>query len=324
MWFDPRVTDLAASHDDLRPLMFSIAYRMLGSVAEAEDVVQDAFLRMHRSSLGRGESDATGWDSPDAYAATVTTRLAIDALRSARRRRERYVGPWLPEPLLGPAETTDPARRVEIDETLSMAFLVVLERLSPLERAVFVLREALGYEYAEIARVVGRSEGACRQLLARARRHIDEDRPRFAPTTEQHRALFERFLTAVRDGDVYGLEQLLAEEVTVYGDGGGKAPAAQSPVHGSVRAARFLVGLARRSLALGVRLEPTTANGQPAALAVGPDGALLGVLVADIADGRVTAVRNQINPDKLSHLGPVGDLAGLPGGAAPGPADPAP
>jgi RNA polymerase sigma-70 factor (TIGR02957 family) len=305
LWFHRAVTDLAAAHDELRPLMFSVAYRMLGSVAEAEDVVQDAFLRMHRSMRNGCRPE-----SPEAYATTVATRLAIDTLRSARHRRETYVGPWLPEPLVE-SDADDPARRIEMDETVSLAFLVVLERLSPVERAVFLLRDVFGYAYGDIARVVGKSETNCRQQLLRARRHIDAARPRFEAHSEEHRALTERFLTAVREGDVDGLERLLADDVVFYGDGGGKAPAIQEPLRGVTKVARFVAGLARRGEPLGVGMEPALANGQPALRLLGPDGVLLGILGLEIAGGHVVALRNQINPDKLAHLGQVGDLNAL-------------
>jgi RNA polymerase sigma-70 factor (TIGR02957 family) len=304
-WFDGDVTDLATEHDSLRPLMFSIAYRMLGSVAEAEDVVQDAFLRIHTSLR-----DGLEMESPDAFATTVTSRLAIDALRSARHRREQYVGTWLPEPLLG-TESDDPAGRVEMQETISTAFLVLLERLTPLERAVFLLREAFGYDYADIAEVVDKSEANCRQILARARKRIEAERPRFEPSSERHRELTEEFLAAVTDGDLDGLERMLADDVVFYADGGGKAPAIQKPLHGATSVARFLLGLVRRGLPMGVRLEPVTANAQPAVRLATRDGEILGVLMLEIVDGRVVAFRNQINPDKLGHLGPVGDMFAL-------------
>ncbi len=296
------MSDLATDHDSLRPLMFSLAYRMLGSVAEAEDVVQDAFLRMH-DSIRKG----THVESPDAFATTVTSRLAIDALRSARRRRERYVGTWLPEPLLASGDP-DPADRVEMRETISTAFLVLLERLSPLERAVFLLREAFGYDYADIAEIVDKSEANCRQVLARARKRIEAERPRFEPAPERHRELTEEFLAAVTDGDLAGLERMLADDVVFYADGGGKAPAIQHPLHGATPVARFLLGLVRRGLPMGVRLEPVVANGQPAVRLADREGAVLGVLTLEVVDGRVVAFRNQINPDKLGHLGPVGDM----------------
>jgi len=300
------MTDLAVSHDTLRPLMFSIAYRMLGSVAEAEDVVQEAFLRMHRSGSVA--------QSPEAFATTVTTRLAIDALRSARRRREHYTGSWLPEPLVESVDT-DPAHRVELDETISIAFLVLLETLSPLERAVFVLREVFDYGYAEIAAVVERTEASCRQLLARARRRISDGTPRFDPSPQQRAELATEFFAALRGGDVGRLARVLADDAVAYGDGGGKAPAARRPVHEATPVARFLLGLMRRAHQFDVRLEPVSVNGQPGACVWSVDGEVLGVVTLDIAGGRVQAVRNQINPDKLAHLGPVGDLSGLLSGA---------
>ncbi|WP_199700957.1 RNA polymerase sigma-70 factor [Jiangella rhizosphaerae] len=301
------MTDLAVAHDDLRPLMFSVAYRMLGSVSEAEDVVQEAFLRMHRASEA-----GTRADNPEAYATTITTRLAIDALRSARHRREQYVGPWLPEPLL--ATDDDPAHRVEETETLSTAFLVVLETLSPVERAVFLLREVFGYGYDEIATIVERSEANCRQLLARARKHIEQRRPRFETSRERRDALARTFLAAVQDGDVAALEHLLAEDVVFHGDGGGKTAAVRKPLIGALQVARFLANLGRTGAQLGVVMEPVTVNGQPGARVSGPDGAVLGVLSVTIADGRVVGVHNQINPDKLHHLGEVGDLNALVSG----------
>jgi RNA polymerase sigma-70 factor (TIGR02957 family) len=300
------MSNLAVAHDELRPLMFSIAYRMLGSVAEAEDVVQEAFLRMHRSS-----QDGVDVESFDAYATTITTRLAIDALRSARIRRERYIGPWLPEPLL--ADDNDPSHQIEIDETVSIAFLIVLERLSPLERAVFVLREVFGYEYEEIAQVVERGEDACRQLMSRARRHLEDGRPRFEPSPRERMRLARAFLDALHDGDVTGLEQLLAEDVVFYGDGGGKAPAVREPIHGAGQVARFLAGLSRLAAKFDIAVRLDEANGHPAATERAASGELVGVLTVDIVDGRVHTVRNVINPDKLRHLGPVGDLSELIG-----------
>ncbi|WP_203433676.1 RNA polymerase sigma-70 factor [Jiangella asiatica] len=299
------MTDLAVSHDRLRPLMFSIAYRMLGSVSEAEDVVQEAFLRMHRSASAAAAAPVR---SPDAYATTVTTRLAIDALRSARRRREQYVGPWLPEPLL--TSDDDPAGQAESAETLSTAFLVVLETLSPVERAVFLLREVFGYGYDEIAAVVERSEANCRQLLVRAKRRIDERRPRFEPSPERRDALAKRFLAAVRDGEVAALERMLAEDVEFQGDGGGKAAAVRKPITGALQVARFLANLGRQGAQIGAVLEPVTVNGQPG-MKVSAPGGVIGVLSLTIVDGHVQGVHNLINPDKLHHLGPVGDLDAL-------------
>jgi RNA polymerase sigma-70 factor (TIGR02957 family) len=298
------MTDLAAVHDDLRPLMFSIAYRMLGSVQEAEDVVQEAFLRMHRSGPGLAV------DNLEAYATTVTTRLAIDTLRSARVRREQYVGPWLPEPIVD-APGSDPAHRIELDETVSTAFLVLLEALTPVERAVFVLREVLEYDYAQIAEVVDKSEANCRQILVRARKRISDGKPRFEPSPEQRDRLVSQLVTAMAGGHVAELERLLAADVVFVGDGGGRAPAIQRPMVGAVAVARFLLGLMRAGERLGVRLEAADANGGPALLVRDADGALLCVLSVQVEEGRITRFHNVLNPDKLGHLGPVGDLTAL-------------
>jgi RNA polymerase sigma-70 factor (ECF subfamily) len=297
--------DLDAAHDSLRPLMFSIAYRMLGSVAEAEDVVQEAFLRMHRSG------DEV--DNLEAYATTVTTRIAIDTLRSARVRREQYVGPWLPEPIVGTADL-DPAHRIELDETVSTAFLVLLEALAPVERAVFVLREVVGYEYDDIAAVVGKSPANCRQILTRARRRIADGTPPSAQPREDREQLAERFAAALGAGDVAGLEELLAADVVFVGDGGGRAPAIQRPMHGATAVARFLLGLVRAGRRFDARLELVDANGDPALVQRAGDGALLGVLSIEVDGGRIVGLRNVLNPEKLAHLGRVGDLEALLGG----------
>ena len=300
------MTVIAESHDELRPLMFSIAYRMLGSVVEAEDVVQEALLRLTRATTG-GEQPR----NLDAWATTVTTRLAIDTLRSARARRESYVGTWLPEPLVGDGED-DPAHRVELDDSVSVAMLVLMETLTPHERAVFILREALGYDYADIAAVVEQSEGACRQHFSRARKHLEAGRPRFEASSERRDELAAAFLEAVKGGGREDLERLLADDVVFWGDGGGKAPAIARPMHGAVAVARFLAGLVRRGGPLGIRLEAADVNGGPGILTIGPSGELLGTLAVEFdGDGRVVALRNQINPDKLRHLGDVGDLKAL-------------
>lgn len=288
------MTDVAARYDELRRLMFSIAYRMLGSVAEAEDITQEAFLRMHR--------DTTGARSPEAYAATVTTRLAIDHLRSARVRRERYVGSWLPEPLVTTGGEFDPAARAEMADSLSLAFLAVLERLSPVQRAVFLLREVFEYGYDEIALIVGKTPQNCRQILVRARAHVEEARPRFAVTPQQRDLLVERFFAACRDGDVAGLERLLAEDVKFHGDGGGKAPAVRKPVTGRVQVARFLLGLVRQARTNRLAIEPVPVNGQPGAWVRDEQGQILSVFALDIAGDCIRAVHNVLNPDKLRHL----------------------
>jgi RNA polymerase sigma-70 factor (ECF subfamily) len=278
--------------------MFSIAYRMLGSVAEAEDVVQDAFLRMHREP-----GDIKSWE---AFATTVTTRLAIDQLRSARARREVYVGPWLPEPLVVTGSESDPAARVEMTDSLSMAFLVLLERLSPVERAVFLLRETFGYEYQAIADVVDKTEANCRQILARARRRIDDEMPRFDPSVEQRNDLAQRFFAAANGGDIEALERLLANDVVFYGDGGGsKAPAITSPVGGSQKVARFVASIFRQMSAQGGRAESVVVNGQPGARIVDADGRLATVLELTIGPDGIAELHNVLNPDKLRHLAPI-------------------
>ncbi|MFE5673173.1 RNA polymerase sigma factor SigJ [Agromyces sp. NPDC056523] len=294
---------------DLRPLMFSIAYRMLGSVTEAEDVVQDAYLRLHERT-DAGEVIRR----PAAFATTVTTRLAIDALRSARRNREVYLGSWLPEPL--PDADADPAHRIEHDETLSFAFLTVLERLGPVERAVFLLREVFDMDYPTIAAIVERSEPGCRQVMHRARARIAEGRPRFEADARRDATLLERFFAALSAGDVDALARTLADDVVFYGDGGGKAPAIRQPIHGPLAVARFLAGLVRRGESLPVRMERTQANGE-AALRISTGGATLSVLMVHVGAGRVAVIGNQLNPDKLRHLGPVGDLDALMARGAP-------
>jgi RNA polymerase sigma-70 factor (ECF subfamily) len=293
------------AYRELRPLLFSIAYRMVGSVSEAEDLVQEAFLRFHRAVAG-GEEVA----SPKAWLSAVTTRLAIDHLRSARARRERYVGAWLPEPLVTSTEP-DAAEHAETADTLSLAFLVLLERLSPVQRAVFLLHDVFGYGYGEIAGLVGRSEDNCRQIAARARRHVEAGRPRFEASRRQRDELARRFLAALEEGDTEGLVGLLAGDAVFYGDGGGKAPAMTAPLHGAQRVARFLLGLARRGAAVGIRLRLAEVNGQPGLLTTDPEGRLVGVLGLDIVEGQVQTLRSMINPDKLRHLGPVGDLSAL-------------
>jgi RNA polymerase sigma-70 factor (TIGR02957 family) len=292
--------------DELRPAAFAIAYRMLGSVAEAEDVVQESLLRVHRV-LRAGERLA----SPRAYVATVATRLAIDELRSARARRETYVGDWLPEPLVAPA-AGDPAREAEMADSLSLAFLVLLESLSPEQRAVFLLRDVFDYGYDEIAAIVGKSEDNVRQLAARARRHVEERRPRFEPSREQHEELARRFFAAVQEGDVGSLEALLAQDVVLRGDGGGKVPALARSLHGRGRVARTLLAWWRQGARIGGgTVRRAEVNGQPGALLLDPEGRLISVMALDIADGRIRAVASIVNPDKLAHLGPVADVRAL-------------
>jgi RNA polymerase sigma-70 factor (TIGR02957 family) len=297
----------AADYLQFRPLMFSIAYRMTGSVSDAEDIVQEAFLR-----LTRALRDGAQVTLPKAYLATVTTRLAISHLRSARVRREAYVGAWLPEPIieggLAPATAPDPAERAEMSDSLSMAFLVLLESLTPTERAVFLLHEVFSYDYAEIAEIIGKSEPNCRQIFARARHHIDEGKPRFEASREQRDEVARRFFDAVGGGDINNLLDLLAPDVVMVGDGGGKGLARREPTHGAERVARFLLGLFHRVRKEGTYAVSALVNGQPGAVVYDAEGRVASVLSLDIADGQVQAVRSVVNPDKLQHLGPTSDL----------------
>ena len=306
----PPETESATDYAEFSPLMFSIAYRMTGSISDAEDIVQEAFLRLTRA-LREGVSIT----APKAYLATVTARLAITHLRSARVRREAYVGTWLPEPLVAggldpvtPAAAPDPAERAEMSDSLSMAFLVLLESLSPTERAVFLLREVFGYDYSEIAEITGKSEANCRQIFARARHRIDEGKPRFEASREQRDEVARRFFAATGGGDLNGLLEILAPDVVMIGDGGGKGLARREPTYGRERVARFLLGLFRRAQKEGTYAVPALVNGQPGAVAYDAQGRVATVFALDIADGQVQAVRSVLNPDKLQHLGPTSDL----------------
>jgi RNA polymerase sigma-70 factor (TIGR02957 family) len=291
--------------EELRRAGFAIAYRMLGSVSEAEDIVQEGLLRLHRASEG-GEKLA----SPQAYLATVVTRLAIDHLRSARVRRESYVGEWLPEPLLTDPE--DPARRAEMADSLSTAFLLLLENLSPEQRAALLLRDVFDYPYGEIAEIVGVSEGNARQLATRARRHVEAGKPRFEASRKQREELARRFFAATEEGDLEGLESLLAEDVVLHGDGGGKVPAIPHPLYGRHRVLRTLLAWVRAGGRIGgIGLRAVEVNGQPGAIAVDREGKLISVMTLDIADGKIQTVRSVVNPDKLHHLGPVADFRAL-------------
>jgi RNA polymerase sigma-70 factor (TIGR02957 family) len=293
-------------YDELRPRAFAIAYQMLGSVSEAEDVVQEAFLRMHRT-----EQRDEQIDSPRAYIATLVTRLAIDQLRSARARREQYVGEWLPEPLT--TEST-PAEQAEIVDSLSLAFLVLLESLTPQQRAAFLLREVFGYPYAEVAEIIGTSVDSTRHLVARARNHVRERRPHHRASRRQRDELAQRFFAAAERGDLAALEQLLAQDVVAHSDGGGKAPALKQPINGRERVARALAGGIPTLADRGVRIRLTEVNGEPGAVAVDADDRVMGVMGLDIADGRIQTVYSVANPDKLQHLdraGVFGDLLRL-------------
>jgi RNA polymerase sigma-70 factor (TIGR02957 family) len=292
--------------EELRPRAFAIAYRMLGSVAEAEDVVQEALLRLHRA-----ESEGERIESPRAYLSTVVTRLAIDQLRSARVRRETYVGEWLPEPLLV-SEEEDPARHAEVADSLSLAFLVLLESLTPEQRAVFLLREVFDYPYEQIAEIVGKTEPAVRQLAVRARRQVDERRVRFDASREQRDELADRFFAATQEGDLEGLEALLAEDVELHGDGGGKAPALARALFGRSRVAKTLRNWSRTAGRIpGISIRRVDVNGQPGAIFLDSEGRLINVMSIDVADGQIQGIRSIVNPDKLRHLGPLADVNAL-------------
>ena len=284
--------------EKLRPLLFAIAYRILGSVAEAEDAVQETWLRY--------ESSPTQPISTKAFLSAVVTRLSIDMLRSARVRRETYVGQWFPEPLLtDPYE--DPARSAELADSVSMAALLLLERLTPLERAVFVLREVFGFAFPEIASAVGRSEAACRQLAARARRHMDAGRPRFEADRREREELATRFFDALRDGDIDGLRELLAADVEMVADSGGKAPALARSVFGADNVARVLATNFPLLVKIDARVEPCALNRQPGAIVRDRDGKVVGTLTLDVLGGHIQTIRAVANPEKLEHVGPVAD-----------------
>ncbi len=303
--------DTAEVFQSLRPLMFSIAYRMLSTVTEAEDVVQEAFLRYHKAVAERGQPE-----SAKAYLSAITTRLCIDQLQSARVRREAYVGEWLPEPLLtGPSPlgqpAADPADLAERADSLSMAFLLLLERLTPLERAAFLLHEVFGYGYDETADMIGRTPASCRQLVHRARQHIDAGRPRFDVAAADRDELAARFFDAMTGGDMDGLVGLLAADVEMHGDAGGVPPFWGRPIFGRDNVSRLLIGIGSQLREVHGSLQLTEVNGQPGALVVAPDGTLISVLTIDIADGQVRQCRSIISRPKLGHLGPLADIASL-------------
>jgi RNA polymerase sigma-70 factor, ECF subfamily len=282
----------ANTFSEYRPLLFSIAYRMLGSVMDAEDMVQEAFLRWQR------EPSQT-INAPKAYLTTIITRLCLDYLKSARAQREVYVGPWLPEPLRT-SDMPDMTANVEQTESLSIAFLTLLETLSPVERAVFLLHDVFDYDYAEIAPIVEKNEANCRQLLRRAKQHLEERRPRYSVTPEQRRTLLGRFVQAATTGDMDGLVALLAQDAVLKSDGGGKVTAARKPLHGSETVARFLLGIIRKNtLEYTARLEEI--NGQPT-FVVYMDAQPVMVMALDIAGEQVREVNIMVNPDKLRAL----------------------
>lgn len=280
--------------DATRPLLFSIAYRMTGSVTDAEDLVQDAFVRWL-------ESPDTEVRVPRAFLATIVTRLAINHLQSARSRRETYVGPWLPEPLVT-EHAPDASEPVELAESLSIAFLLMLERLSAVERAVLLLHDVFDFDYAEIATILEKSEANCRQLLTRAKKHLGESRARFDVDPAQADRLLTGFTNAVRAGDVDGLLGMLAEDITLWADGGGKVPgAALQPVHGAETVARFVVQRARGGASRGGTVRLTQINGQPGFI-VSVAGTPLAAMALGIRDGRIHDIYAIANPDKLRAI----------------------
>ncbi|MFI9272130.1 RNA polymerase sigma factor SigJ [Kitasatospora sp. NPDC052896] len=293
-----------------RPLLFSIAYGMTGSVGDAEDIVQDAFL-----GLTRAHQAGTAIADLKAYLTTTVTRLGINHLRSARVRRETYVGDWLPEPVVVSGDRPGPAEHAELTDSLSMAFLVLLEALSPVERAVFMLREAFGYGYPDVAGITGKSEANCRQIFARARKRIApggrpvDGAPARRAEGEQ---LARRFFEASAGGDLGALLGMLAPDVVFHGDGGGKARAIGKSLADPRRVAQLLVGGFRRIRMLGVSPRPAWVNGRPGAVMYDAEGRVASVLELDIADGLIRAIRSVSNPDKLGHLGPVSEVARLP------------
>jgi RNA polymerase sigma-70 factor (ECF subfamily) len=288
----------AKEFEQLRPLLFAIAYRILGSVAEAEDAVQESWLRY--------DASPTRPASTKAFLSAVVTRISIDVLRSARARREEYVGPWFPEPLLtDPYE--DPERSAELADSVSMAALLLLERLSPLERAVFVLREVFGFSFPDVAAAVERSEAACRQLAVRARRHMEAGRPRFEANDRERDELAARFFGALREGDVDGLRALLAADVQMVGDAGGKAPQWREGIFGAENVARVLAAMIVPFARIGGVVERHEVNGQPGAIFRDRDGKVVNTWAMDVGGGKIQAIRAVLNPDKLGHVGPVAD-----------------
>jgi RNA polymerase sigma-70 factor (ECF subfamily) len=289
------------SFGELRPLLFSIAYQMIGSVVDAEDIVSESYLRL-RGAVDSGRQIR----NLKQYLATTVTRLSIDHLRDAQARREAYEGPWLPEPLVGDGAASD-FERVELADTISMAFLVLLESLSPTERAVFLLREVFEFDYPTVARIVDKSEANCRQLLRRAKRQVEARKPRFEVDARRREELACLFFTAIQDGDIEPLVTLLAEDVVMYGDGGGQGPSLPRPINGRDKVLQLLKVFAGMSVDQGLHIKQTLVNGQPGAVVRTPDGRLLNVMSLDIADGSVQTVRSVLSPEKLHHLGPLVD-----------------
>lgn len=277
----------------LRPRLFGIAYRMLGTINDADDAVQEAYLRWQRV-------DRSAVESPEAFLVTTVTRVALDHWRTLKRRREEYVGPWLPEPLVGD-EDGNPNARLERFEAISLALLVVLESLSPLERAVFLLREVFQYEYAEVAAMVEQSEANCRQLLHRAKQRLGEGRVRQTASRDEQMRITQAFLAAVGTGEVQPLAALLAEEVVAWSDGGGRVAAALAPIRGRDAVARYVLGTSRKGLSAAAEIRLCDVNGQ-IGVVIYEGGRPTNVIVPEISDGRIHALRTVRNPEKLAHV----------------------
>jgi RNA polymerase sigma-70 factor (ECF subfamily) len=282
-----------------RSLLFAIAYRMLGTVTDAEDMVQETFLRWQQTA------EATV-KSAKSYLSTIITRLCIDHLRSARVQREQYVGPWLPEPIMTQQQTDDPAAQVELADSLSIAFLVVLERLSPIERAVFLLREVFEYDYDEIAQMVEKSPANCRQILRRSRQHITAQRPRFSVSQQQQEQITAKFLEASTQGDLQGLMSLLAKDVTFWSDSGGRVAAALKPIQGAVKVTRFLLAIRSKWLSTSIA-QIIEINGQPGMI-TRVDGCVHSVTTFDIVDGSIQSIYVVRNPEKLKRMSRMANL----------------
>ncbi len=291
--FDSQLNDF----EHYRPLLFSIAYRMLGSVMEAEDMVQETFVRYQQADLATVQM-------PKHYLCAIVTRLCLDNLKSARHQRETYIGPWLPEPVLTEQqpELENPAGVVSTLDSISMAFLVLLEALNPLERAVFLLREVFDYDYTEIAVMLEKSETACRQAFSRAKKHISAQRSRFDVSRETHQHMVMKFVQAIQVGELSALQSLLAEDVTIWSDGGGKIAAAIRPIHGRDAAAQFIAGLAKQSKKVNAIAEIVILNGRESILVRNGAGKLETVLMLESDGSHLTALHFIRNPDKLRHL----------------------
>jgi RNA polymerase sigma-70 factor (ECF subfamily) len=294
--------------EDLRPVMFALAYRMVGSVSDAEELVQEAHLRMQQALAAGAEVRAA-----QAFLSTTVTRLAIDHLRAARVSRETYPGPWMPEPVVERLDEA-PAESADLSESLSIAYLVLLEQLSATERAVLLLHDVFDYRFDEIAAMVDRSETGCRQTAARARRRLEGERVRLDSDARRRTQIADQFLTAFCDGDIDALLHLVSEDAVFVGDGGGKAAALPEPIHGRDRVVHLVRAFANQNRRLSLRFEPALVNRQPGAVVRDLDGLVVTVLGFDIVDGLVQTIRSIVNPDKIGHLGPVSPLTRRRGG----------